>query len=243
MKNLPSWSAHLTSSLFSLLLLMEITAGMMNACQWLPASSGWSSFSYWGLKGSSGPTPVSSLTSFVLPRCPIPFNALMMLNLLVFSKQTKWFHACDFHLFFPGKPPPQPSWQICSLPSKAIGLHVLVCLSPPAESPRQPNLTVPLCYFIMSHLLLAHWILASTFYASESALTKTQNDLSFSKSKAPFLELSLFDTTSVFDAVGCVLVLEFSLYFWGVGPPHCPDFPPPLWPVLGLIFCLLSLHS
>lgn len=99
---------------------------------------------------------------------------------------------------------------------------------PHTESPRQSNLIVPLCHFLMSYLLLRP--LHSGFYFHYSlkrALAETANDLQFAKSNALFLELSLFGTIAQFDTVDFVFVLELSVYYWVWGPPHCPDFPPP----------------
>lgn len=77
----------LPSSLFSLLtLLVEITTRMMKICHWLPITPEWSSFCLLRLKrvwsDSCAPSPIY----FVISDDTMPFNALMMLNFLVFSK-------------------------------------------------------------------------------------------------------------------------------------------------------------
>lgn len=80
----------------------------------------------------------------------------------------------------------------------------------------------------MSYLLLRPLHSAFYFhYSLKRAFAKTANDLQFAKSNALFLELSLFGTIAEFDTVDFVFVLELSLYYWVLGPPHCPEFPPP----------------
>lgn len=152
----------------------------------------------------------------------------MMLNFSCFlSKPSCFMLLC----FLPCKAHSPVQLADIWSPPKTISLHGLVCVSH-TQNPQDSLIFLPYYVIVLCYLFLGPpYCGLYSHYSSQSALAKTQNDLWFAKSKALPLELSLFDTTVVFDTVSYVLVLELSLYSRVVGSPYRPHFPPPPRPV------------
>lgn len=124
----------------------------------------------------------------------------MMLNFACFlSKPSCFMLLC----FLPCKAHSPVQLADIWSPPKAISLHGLVCVSH-TQNPQDSLIFLPYYVIVLCYLFRGPpYCGLYSHYSSQSALTKTQNDLWFAKSNALPLELSLFDTTVVFDTVLC----------------------------------------